>query len=281
VKPCLGLWPITRSHRQHQRPIVIWPSWVHPFSLSWIPESEGGIGLTLLLTFSANETDKSNAPLIVLGRVLIGMLWVGWAAYWIVTARHTMTNRRTESLLTGASYRVLLALGVILLASPGYHLSLANFFLWPQSAFTLAIGLCLTVCGLSIAVWARHHLGKYWSDRITLKADHRVIQNGSYAFVLHPIYSGILLALLGTVISFGTVQSCIGLAIIFVSFVRKPTLEEQWLCAHLGAAPCEGTHSVRIVTWALQNGIRLRNDRYSSSGASGLRRERIAGGYQL
>jgi protein-S-isoprenylcysteine O-methyltransferase Ste14 len=172
---------------------------------------------------------------IVLGRVLIGMLWVGWAAYWIVAARHTMTNRRTESLLTGASYRVLLALGVILLASPGYHLSLANFFLWPQSAFTLAIGLCLTVCGLSIAVWARHHLGKYWSGRITLKVDHRVIQSGPYAFVRHPIYSGILLALLGTVISIGTVQSCIGLAIIFVSFARKLTLEEQWLCAHLGA----------------------------------------------
>ena len=104
------------------------------------------------------------------------MLWVGWAAYWIVAARHTMTNRRTESLLAGASYRVLLALGVILLASPGYHLSLANFFLRAQSAFTLAIGLCLTVCGLSIAVWARHHLGKYWSGRITLKVDHRVIQ---------------------------------------------------------------------------------------------------------
>jgi protein-S-isoprenylcysteine O-methyltransferase Ste14 len=172
---------------------------------------------------------------IILGRALIGMLWVGWAAYWIVAARHTMTNRRTESLLTGASYRVLLALGVILLASSGYHLSSANVFLWPQSAITLAIGLCLTMCGLSIAVWARRHLGKYWSGRITLKVDHRVIQSGPYAFVRHPIYSGILLALLGTVISIGTVQSCIGLAIIFISFVRKLTLEEQWLCAHLGA----------------------------------------------
>jgi hypothetical protein len=104
-----------------------------------------------------------------------------------------------------------------------------------------------------------------------------VIQSRPYAFVRHPIYSGILLALLGTVISIGTVHSCIGLAILFVSFLRKLTLEEQWLCAHLGAeyepyrAPCEGTHSVRIVTWALQNGIRLRNDRYSSSDASGLR----------
>jgi protein-S-isoprenylcysteine O-methyltransferase Ste14 len=65
---------------------------------------------------------------------------------------------------------------------------------------------------------------------------HRQHQRAiAYAFVRHPIHSGILLALLGTIISIGTVQSCIGLAIIFVSFVRKLTLEEQWLCAHLGA----------------------------------------------
>jgi protein-S-isoprenylcysteine O-methyltransferase Ste14 len=163
------------------------------------------------------------------------MVWAGWAAYWIVAARHTLTNRRTESLLTGASYRVLLVLGVILLAFPGYHLSSANPSLWPQSVVTLAIGLCLAVTGVSIAGWARHHLGKYWSGRITLKVDHHVIQSGPYAFVRHPIYSGILLALLGTVISIGTVQSCIAIALMFASFVRKLTLEERWLCAHLGA----------------------------------------------
>ena len=54
-------------------------------------------------------------------------------------------------------------------------------------------------------------------------------------FVRHPICSGILLALLGTVISIDTVQSCTAIALIFASFVLKLTLEEQWLCAHLGA----------------------------------------------
>ena len=172
---------------------------------------------------------------IVLGRALIGMLWVVWAAYWIIAARHTLINRRTESLLTGASYRVLLALGVILFAFSGFHLSPTTTFLWPQSVATLAIGLCLALIGLSIAVWARRHLGKYWSGRITLKVDHHVIQSGPYAFVRHPIYSGILLALLSTVICIGTVRSCIAIALMFVSFVLKLTLEERWLCAHLGA----------------------------------------------
>jgi protein-S-isoprenylcysteine O-methyltransferase Ste14 len=125
---------------------------------------------------------------MVLGRALIGMIWVNWAAYWIVAARHTLTNRRTESLLTGASYRVLLVLGVVLLAFPGYHFIPANLFLWPQSVVTLAVALCLALSGVSIAVWARRHLGKYWSGRITLKVDHHVIQSGPYAFARHPIY---------------------------------------------------------------------------------------------
>jgi protein-S-isoprenylcysteine O-methyltransferase Ste14 len=172
---------------------------------------------------------------IVLGRGLIGMLWVGWVAYWIVAARHTLTNQRTESLLTGASYRVLLVFGIILLAFPAYRLSPANPILWPQSAVTMAVGLGLAVIGLGIAVWARRHLGRYWSGRITLKVDHQVIQSGPYAFVRHPIYSGILLALLGTVISIGTARSCIAIVLMFLSFVVKLTLEERWLCAHLGA----------------------------------------------
>ena len=184
---------------------------------------------------------------IVLGRALIGMLWVVWAAYWIVAARRTSTNRRTESLLTGASYRVFLALGVILLAFPGYHLIPGNPFLWPQSVVKLAIGLCLTVIGLSIAVWARRHLGTYWSGRITLKVDHHVIQSGPYAFVRHPIYSGILLALFGTVISIGTAQSCIAIALMFVSFVLKLTLEERWLCAHLGTEYVEYRRRVKAL----------------------------------
>lgn len=171
---------------------------------------------------------------IGLGRALISILWLCWVAYWIVAAARTKANRRAESWLTGAAYRVPLVLGIILLIFPGHNRSPANLFLWPRSVITLIIGLCLVTVGLSIAVWARRHLGEYWSAHITLKVDHRVVQSGPYAFVRHPIYSGLLLALLGTVISIGTLQSCIGLALIFLSFVVKLMLEEQWLCAYVG-----------------------------------------------
>ena len=167
-------------------------------------------------------------------RALVWVLWLGWAAYWIVAARKTSTSQRTESWRTGASYRIPLVLGILLLLSSRPSRTPTGFLLWPPSVFTLAIGLCLIATGLGIAVWARRYLGKYWSGRITLKVDHRIIQAGPYAWVRHPIYSGLLLALLGTVLTIGTVRSCLGFAIIFVAVVRKLLLEEQWMCVHFG-----------------------------------------------
>ena len=172
--------------------------------------------------------------MIGLERALIGFLWLAWLVYWIAAARQTAANRRTESLLTGASYRIPLLIGIILMVF--WHVSLPGigFDLWSLNLFILGFAVILTVVGLSFAVWARLHLGKYWSGRITLKVDHRVIQTGPYAWVRHPIYSGLILALLGTAISLGTVRAFLGFAFILVSFLRKLTLEENWLRSHFG-----------------------------------------------
>jgi protein-S-isoprenylcysteine O-methyltransferase Ste14 len=173
--------------------------------------------------------------LIGLERALIGILWVAWAAYWIVAARQTASNRRAESVLIGASYRIPLLVGIILMVFSSVSPPGVGVALWPHNPFILGIVDLLTIAGLALAVWARLHLGKYWSGRITLKVDHRVIQTGPYAWVRHPIYSGLILALLGTAISIGTVQAVFGFAFILVSFLRKLTLEENWLRLHFGA----------------------------------------------
>jgi protein-S-isoprenylcysteine O-methyltransferase Ste14 len=172
--------------------------------------------------------------LIGLERALIGILWLAWAAYWIAAARRTAANRRTESMLTGASYRIPLLIGIILMVFSSASLSGTGFVLWPLNPFILGVGDILTISGLSLAVWARLHLGKYWSGRITLKVEHRVIQTGPYARIRHPIYSGLIVALVGTAISSGTLQAFLGFAFIFASFLRKLIVEENWLRSHFG-----------------------------------------------
>jgi protein-S-isoprenylcysteine O-methyltransferase Ste14 len=171
---------------------------------------------------------------IDLERTLVWLLWLGWAAYWFVAARHSAANQRIESWRTGFSYRIPLLFGIVLLAFSRRSRTSGGYHLWSSTAFTLTTGIFLIAIGLGIAVWARRHLGQYWSGRITLKVDHRLIQSGPYGWVRHPIYSGLLLALLGTMITIGTLQACLGVAIIFLAVVRKMALEEQWMATQFG-----------------------------------------------
>jgi protein-S-isoprenylcysteine O-methyltransferase Ste14 len=171
---------------------------------------------------------------IDLERTLVWLLWLGWAAYWFVAARYTAANQRIESWRSGFSYRILLLFGIVLLAFSRRPRSSAGYHLWPSTSLTLSAGIFLIAIGLGIAVWARRHLGRYWSGRITLKVDHRLVQSGPYGWVRHPIYSGLLLAVLGTVITIGSLQACIGAAIIFIAVVRKMAIEEQWMAAQFG-----------------------------------------------
>lgn len=62
-------------------------------------------------------------------------------------------------------------------------------------------GLGLFLIGLASAVWARIYLAGNWSFPRGKRQDSVLITTGPYRFVRHPIYSGILLAMLGTAIA--------------------------------------------------------------------------------
>src|SRR5262245_24244336 len=66
------------------------------------------------------------------------------------------------------------------------HLALA----WAAAAFT--------AIGIGFAIWARVSLGRNWSPRPAMKEHHELVTTGPYAYVRHPIYAGIMLAMLGT-----------------------------------------------------------------------------------
>lgn len=91
---------------------------------------------------------------------------------------------------------------------------------------TLVLGwsaAALTVFGIAFAIWARMHLGRNWSSRPAVKAHHELVTSGPYAFVRHPIYTGLLLAGLGSMLTgtlFG-IGVCVLLSTIFLSRLDK------------------------------------------------------------
>jgi protein-S-isoprenylcysteine O-methyltransferase Ste14 len=103
----------------------------------------------------------------------------------------------------------------------------------------VAIGVLadlLTVAGLAVTLWARAALGSNWSATITFKEGHELIQRGPYAYVRHPIYSGLLLMGLGTAVASGQFGSFVLLGVWFLFFAIKAHFEEQLMTRHFPEA---------------------------------------------
>ena len=93
---------------------------------------------------------------------------------------------------------------------------------------TLAwVGVVLCVAGLAFCLWARFTLGRNWSGAVTFKGGHELITRGPYAVVRHPIYTGILVMIVGTVIVFGHVAGIIALPFVFWGLWIKLRYEEN------------------------------------------------------
>jgi protein-S-isoprenylcysteine O-methyltransferase Ste14 len=98
-------------------------------------------------------------------------------------------------------------------------------------AYLLAI---LTFAGLIFAWWARIYLGRLWSGSITRKEGHRVVDSGPYAFVRHPIYTGLIGATLATGIAAATANAILGGILIILGLCLKARIEEHFLSTELG-----------------------------------------------
>jgi protein-S-isoprenylcysteine O-methyltransferase Ste14 len=158
--------------------------------------------------------------------LVIAALWSAWLLLWLVAARHVKPTRWREPATSRLRHRLPLALAAWLLAvRAGQPPFLTQRFL-PAGFAGGALGAAMVAAGLGFAVWARWHLGSNWSGNVTLKQDHALIRTGPYRYVRHPIYSGMLLALLGTAVAIGEWRGLVAVALAFVGLAYKSTVEE-------------------------------------------------------
>jgi len=150
---------------------------------------------------------------------------VGWAAfwlYWLAAAFRTKRGRVPWS--HEIAIRVVIFGVVIVLIRVGAfrHHSLTT------QPWRYGIGLALFGIGLGCAVWARLHIGRNWGTPMTRKFDPDLVTSGPYRFIRHPIYSGILLAGVGTAIGLNW-QWLIAVGLAAIYFVYSATVEERYM----------------------------------------------------
>ncbi|SRR6266852_1163070 len=176
-------------------------------------------------------------------------IWLLWAIYWIVSARYTQQSTHSESAPSRLTHLLLLAVAFAMEALPFFEFGVLGWSLLPDRLIAFAIGVTLQVLGLGFAVWARVHLGQYWSGTIDIKVEHQLIRSGPYALVRHPIYSGLVLAFLGTALAGDEVRGLLALALFISAYARKMWIEEQWLVRQFG----EGYAGQSLLTFAIKS----------------------------
>ncbi len=161
-------------------------------------------------------------------------LWAAWFLYWWWAGRSAHKAESSETKLSRGLHLALLAVSFLLLFSPAFGFGLMGRRLWPESTAAAWAGVGVTVLGLLFTVWARVHLGRYWSGEVQIKQGHRLITTGPYAFVRHPIYTGFLLAVVGSVVSLGEARGLVVIAATLIAFWRKLRIEEAVLAREFG-----------------------------------------------
>jgi protein-S-isoprenylcysteine O-methyltransferase Ste14 len=178
----------------------------------------------------------------------IFIVWTVFWVYWLLAA--TTTKERSRGGPPARRIRPYSAVVII-----GAFIVIRNVkgtdSLIIHSHVLQALGTVIFLSGLALAVWARLHLGRNWGMPMTERAEPELVTSGPYRLVRHPIYTGILVGVLGTAVAVNLFY-LIPLAVMTAYFVYSATVEERLLTASFpDAYPSYQAHTKKLIPFVL------------------------------
>jgi protein-S-isoprenylcysteine O-methyltransferase Ste14 len=150
---------------------------------------------------------------------------VGWAAFWLLWLVAAFSMKRERMLW---SRELPIRVVLVIIVSILYHLGAFRHYRLNTELWRGWLGLVLFFAGLIFAVWARFNIGRNWGTPMSQRENPELVTSGPYRFVRHPIYSGILVAGLGTAVALNW-KWLIVAVLAGAYFVYSATIEERYL----------------------------------------------------
>ncbi|PWT97136.1 MAG: hypothetical protein C5B52_14345 [Bacteroidetes bacterium] len=155
--------------------------------------------------------------------------WLVLMIYWLLTAFQNKKTIKSQTGLSRIIYLTLMLVGFWLVYNRINWTGWLSLQILPHTYWDGLLGLTINLIGICFALLARIWLGKNWSGAVTIKKDHELIRSGPYSITRHPIYTGILFGMVGSVIALGEIRGLIALVLVFISLISKIKAEERFL----------------------------------------------------
>ena len=105
----------------------------------------------------------------------------------------------------------------------------------------------MCIAGGAIRILALRRLGQQFSAYVTLQPEHRLVEEGIYAWIRHPLYLSLLFAGPGVALLFRSELAWPILLVALLFVANRIRSEETLLASHFGVA----FSRYRARTWAL------------------------------
>ena len=156
--------------------------------------------------------------------IVIGAGWIVFWLGWLVASTTAKAGRSSWTRFAG--FRIGIIIIVLFLLRlrvlKGHGAAAATDpLLW-------GIGLAAWALGLGLAIWARIYIGRNWGMPMSQKDEPELVTTGPYHRVRNPIYSGIILALIGTAIAI-SLYWLVAVALAGGYFIYSAVMEERYL----------------------------------------------------
>lgn len=171
----------------------------------------------------------------MLANTVIGICWVIVVIVWLITGAHAATAKGTSTGRARSWFRL-----VLMVAFPACFLIedlriLNNIFLFSPADYIQWLSVALCVIGVAFAIWARLEIGKKWAMPMTRTDTTELVTSGPYRLVRHPIYSGLCLAMIGSML-IASLLWCIWYTLWTLYFIYSAFVEERFIAVQFPAA---------------------------------------------
>lgn len=162
--------------------------------------------------------------------ISIGACWGAVLVVWIVGAVARVLRAPRERLRdrSGSAVYVLATVACAGVVSVAYGFLHGLAF---DAAWAELIGLVVLLASTGLAIWARLALGSMWSLGPEVGGDRSLRTSGPYGVTRHPIYTGLLGMIIGTMLLAGGHELIALVAVGLILFEVKIYQEERLMVA--------------------------------------------------